>query len=52
MPIEFKMKLVKIGNSLRVTIPKEITEALSLKEGDTLGVTLNNSEILMRKIAH
>jgi putative addiction module antidote len=51
LPIEFKMKLVKIGNSLRVTIPKEIIEALSLKEGDTLGVTLSNSEILIRKIA-
>ncbi|MDW8044589.1 MAG: AbrB/MazE/SpoVT family DNA-binding domain-containing protein, partial [Nitrososphaerota archaeon] len=36
------MKLVKVGNSLRVTIPKEIVEALSLKEGDTLGVTITN----------
>jgi putative addiction module antidote len=50
MGIEFKMKLVKIGHSLRVTVPKEVVEALGLKEGDTLGVSLTDSEIRVRKI--
>ncbi|MGA2460461.1 MAG: AbrB/MazE/SpoVT family DNA-binding domain-containing protein [Candidatus Bathyarchaeia archaeon] len=50
MPIEFKMKLVMIGHSLRVTVPKEIAEALGLKEGDTLGLSLTDSEIRVRKI--
>ena len=49
MPIEFKMKVVKIGGSLRVTIPKEIAEALNIREGDILAVTTTNNEILMKK---
>ncbi|MCP8309085.1 MAG: AbrB/MazE/SpoVT family DNA-binding domain-containing protein [archaeon] len=50
MPVEFKMKLIKIGNSLRVTIPKEIIEAVNLKKGDVLSVSLSNdSKILIKK---
>jgi putative addiction module antidote len=44
------MKLVKVGNSLRITIPKEIVEALGLKEGDTLGISLTDSQISIRKL--
>ncbi len=50
MPVEFKMKLVKVGNSLRVTIPTEICDALKLVEGDTLGLTLTDGEIKVKKI--
>jgi putative addiction module antidote len=50
MPLEFKMKLVKVGNSLRVTIPAEICEALRLSEGDTLGLAMTDGEIRVRKI--
>ncbi len=50
MPVEFKMKLVKVGNSLRVTIPAEICDALKLSEGDTLGLTLTDGEIRVRKV--
>ena len=49
MPIEFKIKVVAIGDSLRVTIPKEICEALKIKRGDTVAMTTNNSEIIIRK---
>lgn len=49
MPIFFKIKVVKVGNSLRMTIPKEICEALNIKEGDTLAVTTTNGEILVKK---
>jgi len=45
------MKLVKVGNSLRVTIPAEICDALKLTEGNTLGLTLtSDGEIMIRKI--
>jgi putative addiction module antidote len=44
------MKLVKVGNSLRITIPKEIVEALGLKEGDILGISLTDSQISIRKL--
>ena len=50
MPIEFKIKVVKIGNSLRITIPKEIVESMKLRAGDTVGVSLSNNEIVVRRI--
>ena len=50
MPIEFKIKVVKIGNSLRMTIPKEIAEALNLAEGNVVGVSLDDCRIIVRKI--
>jgi len=31
-----KIKIRKVGNSLGTTFPKEITEALQIKEGDNL----------------
>lgn len=49
MPIEFKIKVVKVGNSLRITIPKEIVDSMKLRAGDTVGVSLSNNEIIVRK---
>jgi len=51
MPVEFKIKVVKVGNSLRITIPKEIAEAIKLKVGDVVGISLDNSRIIVRKIS-
>ena len=50
MPIEFKIKAVRVGNSLRMTIPKEIADALGLKAGDTLGVSMTDSEMMVRRL--
>jgi len=44
------MKAVKIGNSIKVTIPQEICEALGLKEGNILGVSINDSQVIVRKL--
>ena len=49
MPIELKVKVVKIGNSLRITVPKEVAEALELHEGDVVAVGLSNSRMVVRK---
>ncbi len=49
MPIPFKVKAVKIGNSIRMTIPKQIVDYLNIKPGDTLKVTVQDSEILVKK---
>jgi putative addiction module antidote len=49
LPVQFKMKLSKVGNSLRVTIPKPVAEGLGWKEGDTLILSVSNSEIKVRK---
>jgi hypothetical protein len=34
LPVQFKLKLQKVGNSLRLTIPKPVVDGLGLKEGD------------------
>lgn len=49
MPIVLKRKIVKIGNSLRVTIPTEVCELLKLSSGDTLEFTATNGDMLIRK---
>lgn len=43
------MKLCKVGNSLRVTIPKPVVDGLVLKKGDTLTLTVTDHEIVIRK---
>ena len=49
MPIEFEISVVKVGNSLRMTIPKQIAKAMNLKKGDTLIVTMTNGDMVVRK---
>ena len=51
MPIEFEVKVVEVGNSMRVAIPKEILKAVGVQKGDTLLMTTTDSEILIRKPA-
>lgn len=33
-----KVRLQKVGNSLRATIPKDVADLLSLKDGDTVNI--------------
>jgi AbrB family looped-hinge helix DNA binding protein len=49
MPIQFKRNVFATGGSLRVNIPSEIVDALGLKAGDTLLISLTDSQILMQK---
>lgn len=49
LSVPFKVKVVKIGNSLRATIPKEIAEYLKINEGDTLELTVTGETINIRK---
>ncbi len=44
MPVEFDVSVVKVGNSFRVTIPKEIVKELRLKKGSRLRVWINLDE--------
>jgi AbrB family looped-hinge helix DNA binding protein len=44
------MKLSKVGNSLRVTIPKPVVDGLGLKEGEMLVLSVSDSEIRIRKL--
>jgi len=49
MPIPFHVKAVKIGNSIRMTIPKQIADYLKIEEGNTLEITVQNSEMVVKK---
>jgi AbrB family looped-hinge helix DNA binding protein len=49
MPTKFKVKLTKIGNSLRMTIPKPAVDGLGWNEGDSLSLTVTDHEITIRK---
>ena len=49
MPVEFEISVVKVGNSLRMTIPKPITKAMNLSKGDTLLVCMTNGDMIVRK---
>ena len=43
------VKLQKIGNSIRATIPREIVNDLSLKEGENMVVAEVDDSILLRR---
>lgn len=46
--VELKVKLAKIGNSMRVTIPKEIVEVLKLKEGEIVRIDVKDNMIVIK----
>jgi AbrB family looped-hinge helix DNA binding protein len=43
------VKLQKIGNSIRATIPKEVAELLGLKPGEEMVVDAANGAVLLSK---
>ncbi len=49
MPIKFELSVMQVGNSLRVTIPKEVAKHLDIEKGDTMELWVNNSTIIMEK---
>jgi antitoxin component of MazEF toxin-antitoxin module len=49
LPIVLKRKLVKIGGSLRLTIPPEIADMLKVRDQDTIEFGSNNGDIVIRK---
>ena len=49
MPLTIPVKVVKIGNSLRMTIPKPVAQALGIKEGDVLDVGLTNGSMMVKR---
>ena len=49
VPVKFKIKVVQVGNSLKVTIPKEIVDHVNLGKGDTIEMWVDDSCILIKK---
>jgi AbrB family looped-hinge helix DNA binding protein len=49
MPITLKRTLVRIGNSLRLTVPPEIAEILRVEAGDEVEFDKTNGDVIIRK---
>jgi antitoxin component of MazEF toxin-antitoxin module len=49
LPVKFDIKVVQVGNSLKVTIPKEIVNHVGLKKGDSVSMWVDNSHIIIEK---
>jgi hypothetical protein len=49
LPVEFEVKINKVHGSLRMTVPKEVAKALSVKQGDIVLVSVTNSSMLVRR---
>lgn len=49
MPFEPKVKLGKVGNSYRVTIPMDMISDLGWKEGDMLRIGMDDSKLTVKK---
>jgi bifunctional DNA-binding transcriptional regulator/antitoxin component of YhaV-PrlF toxin-antitoxin module len=49
MPVKFKISVVLVGKSLKVTIPKELAEHLELNKGDHVVMWADNSHVVLEK---
>jgi antitoxin component of MazEF toxin-antitoxin module len=49
MPVVFERKIFLSGRSLRVNVPEEVAKALGLKAGDTVAISLTDSQMVMEK---
>jgi AbrB family looped-hinge helix DNA binding protein len=49
MPIKFELSVMQVGNSFRITIPKEVAKHLDLKKGDSVEMWVDNSHIIVEK---
>lgn len=50
MPIVFERKVFATAGSLRINIPLEVCKALSINEGDTLGISVNDRQVIIEKV--
>lgn len=49
MPIKFELSVMQVGNSLRITIPKEVAKHLKLTKGDTVELWVDNEHIIVEE---
>ncbi len=46
------MSIVKVTRKGQITLPKEIRDKLSIREGDYLEITLQGDKIIIKKVEH
>ena len=49
MPTEFTVKVGKVGNSMRVVLPKPVVNGLKWGEGTVLRLTVKDSTVELKK---
>ena len=49
MPLTIKVKVAKMGNSLRMTIPVDVARTLNIKDGDFVEVGVSNDHMIVKK---
>ena len=49
MPFEPKVRLGRVGNSFKVTIPADMIQDLGWKEGDVLRIGLDDNNLIIHK---
>lgn len=49
MPVEFEVKVMKIGTGHAIIIPKAVVTGFKLEKGDKLRMTVIDGEITLRK---
>ena len=47
--VKFEVSVMAVGNSLRITIPKEVAKHLQLKKGDKISMRCDNQHIIIEK---
>ena len=51
VPVKFEMVLVKVGDSLRMTIPKPICAGMNLKAGTVMVIVADGNALTVTKKA-
>ena len=49
VPVVFRVKLGKTGKSLRITIPKPITDGFQWREGDEIELMVTEQRIVLTR---
>ena len=49
VPVKFELSVMQVGNSLRITIPKEVAKHLELEKGDVVELWVDNQHIIVEK---
>jgi bifunctional DNA-binding transcriptional regulator/antitoxin component of YhaV-PrlF toxin-antitoxin module len=49
MPVKFKISVVLVGKSLKVTIPIPLAEHLQIKKGDTVVMWADDGHVVLEK---
>jgi AbrB family looped-hinge helix DNA binding protein len=52
VPVIFRVKLGLTGKSLRITIPKPITDGFNWMVGDEIELTVTEQEITLKRVGH